>query len=192
MGILQENQDPFFTSPEVAIHEELASASIRTQCSDLIYIMNSSPNTICHGDPVIYTPSFQSNKAHQGSDVDKSADSDGTAKSSLMVSTEAVDKKGFRERIGKWIEEVEHGGWEDGRIERSGDEEWGVDGGVACGKRKRWGRGMVGDGDNDDEVRGKKSRVGNLRGVSCGLREGHENEIVKDLERKPSREEREP
>ncbi|KAF5874614.1 uncharacterized protein Bfra_004626 [Botrytis fragariae] len=124
MRILQENQDPFYTCPQIPNHEELASASIRPQSTDPIDIMTSSPNTI----------------QPRGSDVNKSAEYDGTAQSLLTLSPQAVDKTAFRERIEKWISEVEHGKWEDGRIRGEGDGERRVDEGVSYKKRKKWKR----------------------------------------------------
>ncbi|TGO58983.1 hypothetical protein BCON_0049g00370 [Botryotinia convoluta] len=156
MGIRQENRDTSYISPHVTNHEELASASIRPQSTNPINTTTSSPPIIQHGDPVAYTPSFQSTKAHRGSDVNKSADSDGIAQSSITLSPQAVDKMAFRERIEKWIEEVEHGEWEAETKGEEGEESM-ADGGVACGKklkRDREGRGKVGV---DDGVCGERS-----------------------------------
>ncbi|KAF7886895.1 uncharacterized protein EAF02_003542 [Botrytis sinoallii] len=181
MGIHQDNQNSLSPSAHILTREELPSAAFTSQNTDLIHTATfSPPPTIQHGHPVIYTPSFQSTRAHRGSDGHKSTDEDGIVHSSLLeIFPQRVDKMALRERIEKWMEQVEHGEWETGmetemktesKSREGGDEV--MAGGVSCckgrksRKRDRKGRYVVGGDEYEDEdedgggVRGKKSRVG--------------------------------
>ncbi|KAF7918357.1 hypothetical protein BELL_0321g00020 [Botrytis elliptica] len=178
MGIHQENQNSLFPSAHIPTREELPSVSFTSPNTDLIHTATVAPPAIRYGHQVIYTPSFQSTRAHRGSDGHKSADEDGIVHSSLLeIFPQSVDKMALRERIEKWMEQVEHGEWEtemetemktESKSKEGGDEV--MTGGVSCcksrksRKRDRKGRYVVGGDEDEDEdgggVRGKKSRVG--------------------------------
>ncbi|KAF7900283.1 uncharacterized protein EAF01_007585 [Botrytis porri] len=195
MGLLQENQDPPSTSPQVSNREKLASGYIRPHSTDSVRTTTSSPPTIQPVDLVTYTLSFQSTKAHHGFDANKYTLSDDISQYSSTLSLQSVDKKAFRERTEKWIEGVERGEWETRRSEGLGVGKGRVDEGVSHSKRRkryREGRGMV--GDDDDDVRGKKSRVGEREDGDSGMCKGREvceRGIMKDLGRRSFCEERE-